>query len=721
MRLVGSVLFLRGVRSFLSASVLTGALVAQTPAPTPPSGAPPATPSRDSTEPPVQHKGQILIQSHGEPPPQAGTPEQPSEETPEKAAPDDAKVDVSDTEREAVRITSYDLDLRLNLARSGLAMRAKISVQNEGKTPLLQIPLQISSSLRWQSATLLGANRQVSLPLAQHRVDTDTDHSGAATEAVLTLPKPLAPGASLSLDLFLAGRLAADGGRLARLGASSSQQIAADWDAISPTWTGLRGFGDVLWYPVASPQYFLSDGNTLFTAVGRMRQLEEDAPVRLRLSAEYIGEPPVAAYFCGRRAALKAVPDDPAAPIATGSGVATAEFAAEPLAFRIPSLFVIRESEVLLGGGAPNAESAPEPPAAEGTSSSNPEAAGSLPAAPPTQAGPRPPAGGDQPATQGPVLALVSTDGGTAPGLGAAADRAAGLLVAWLGPRPLSVVTVLDHPGQPFQDGPLLVAPAATLETSPEMPALVYSLSHGWVQTGQPWMDEGLAQFFALLWVERENGRGAAASQLADLMQPVSLAEPEFSSAADATPGEPIVSSANDLFYRRKAAAVWWMLRDLTGEKPLRAALSAWRVQPVSSKSSREQAEAFEHLLERQAGKDLSWFFADWVLRDRGLPDLTVTDVETSQTPAGPGHTTGFLVAVTVKNEGAAVADVPVIVRSGRFSTTQRMRVPGFGQTTQRVLVETAPTEVQVNDGGVPELRSSSHTRQLNAPSPPTS
>ena len=155
------------------------------------------------------------------------------------------------------------------------------------------------------------------------------------------------------------------------------------------------------------------------------------------------------------------------------------------------------------------------------------------------------------------------------------------------------------------------------------------------------------------------------------------------------------------------------MLRDIAGEKPLRAALTAWRMQPMSQDKPETQALAFEKVLEHQSGKDLSWFFADWVLRDRGFPDLTLSQVETSQTPAGPGHNTGYLVAVTVKNEGAATAEVPLIVRSGQFSTTQRMRIPGFGQVTQRVLVESPPTEVQVNDGSVPELRSSLHTRAL--------
>lgn len=680
----------------LAATLLTAGLSAQAPAPVSPPG---------TAEPVPPHKGQIIIQSHGEPPSSTNSKPDPAQNRQETAPAENAKADVSDEEREALTVRSYDLDARLNLQHAGLSTRARMTVRNAGKVPLRQLALQISSSLHWENATLLGEGRRTPLALAQHRVDTDTDHTGAATEVVLSLPEPLAPGAEANLDLFYSGTVAQSGDRLARVGASAAQGKTADWDAIGPDWTGLRGFGNVLWYPVSSPQLFLAEGNTLFSAIGHMRHREESATVALRLSVEYGGEPPAAAYFCGRRAALKAVADDPSMPTATGSGIATAEFAPEALGFRLPSLFVLQQPETMLGGGA----EVPSAPAEQESSSSNPDA----PKAPVAKAPAISTAREVQPATEEPILALESTDTGTTAGLAAAADRAASLLVDWLGPRPLSALTLIDHSGQPFQDGPLLVAPAATLQTSPEAPALVYSLTHGWVQTGQPWMDEGLAQFFALLWVEHENGRDAAISQMSDLLQPVALAEPELNAAADNKPGQPIITAPDELFYRRKAAAVWWMLRDLAGDKAMRAALSAWRTQPVSKDSPETQAVAFQHLLERLSGKDLGWFFADWVLRDRGLPDLSIADLQTSQTPAGPGHSTGFLVAVTLRNDGAAVADVPLIVRSGQFSTTQRVRIPGFSQTTQRVLVETAPTELQVNDGGTPELRSVVHKRVI--------
>jgi hypothetical protein len=201
--------------------------------------------------------------------------------------------------------------------------------------------------------------------------------------------------------------------------------------------------------------------------------------------------------------------------------------------------------------------------------------------------------------------------------------------------------------------------------------------------------------------------------QLAQLVQPLGVVEPNIASAAEidkGPPGQPLTAAADEMFYRRKAAAVWMMLRDLAGEEALKLALQSLRAQPSGNVSAREQAVAFEKVLEKTSGKDFSWFFQDWVLRDLGLPDLSIVDVTPRNLPAGAGHDSGWLVAVTVHNDGAATADVPLVIRSGSYSTTKHVRVAGFSNTTARVLVEAAPTEVVLNDGVTPELRTSVHT-----------
>jgi hypothetical protein len=319
------------------------------------------------------------------------------------------------------------------------------------------------------------------------------------------------------------------------------------------------------------------------------------------------------------------------------------------------------------------------------------------------------------------LLAVETTDDSAIPRLGASASTLTPLLQQWFGPNALSAVALIDHTGQPFADGPFVVAPLASLASSDATPALLQSLTHAWVQTGQPWFDEGLPQFMALLYAEGERGRADALAQLATLTQPLELVEPaiENQTAQPAsTPlpkpqGQPLIAAQDEVYFRAKAAAVWWMLRDIAGEKPLQQSLAAWCAQPPSTETPRAQAVAFEKLLEKISSKDLGWFFNDWVLNDRGLPDLTIADVTPRELPGDLKHKTGWLVAVTVRNDGAAAAEVPVILRAGTYTTTRRIRIPGFSSATDRALVEAVPTEVVVNDGTTPETRTSTHTRTI--------
>jgi hypothetical protein len=680
--------------------------IAQTTTP----AAQPAQPSQTPQAEPEQPHGQVLFERHIDSPAVIDT-EPADTDAAQPAAPADAPASpqeesvptITDAERGAERITAYDLDARITPAASSLAVRARLTVRNAGTAPLMHLVLQVSSSLIWRSVTMGAAHTP--LELAQHRMDTDADHTGGATEAILTLPQPLLPGSSVVLDGFYDGTIKQDATRLTRIGALPAQAISTDWDEITGDDTSLRGFGNVLWYPVAAPALFLGDGAKLFDAIAAAKLRDEHATMRLHLAVEYKGEAPVAAYFCGRRQNLTALADDPDAPIAAGAGVASADFATSEIGFRLPSLFLVEHKEELI---------APLPSMGSSSSSS-----GTPAAAAPEDAG------------GAPMLAVETDDEATLPRLGDSAKSIAPLMEQWFGPQPLSALTLLDHTGEPFEDGPLVVAPAATLGASSSSDALAHSMTHAWVQTGQPWMDEGLAQCMALLWVEHEQGREAMVAKLTDLLRPLALAEPsptkaqvaaESTSGAETSTasgwktgqaGQTIINTSEELYYRRKAAAVWLMLRGIVGDDALAASLTAWRMQPPSNDAPAVQAVAFERLLERTSHKDLGWFFRDWVLSDRGLPDLSIVDVVPRLLPAGKGHDSGWLVAVTVHNDGAAEVEVPVIIRSGTFSVTRRMRVPAFGDVTDRAIVEAQPTEVVVNDGITPETESSIHTRSV--------
>ena len=53
-------------------------------------------------------------------------------------------------------------------------------------------------------------------------------------------------------------------------------------------------------------------------------------------------------------------------------------------------------------------------------------------------------------------------------------------------------------------------------------------------------------------------------------------------------------------------------------------------------------------------------------------------------------------------------------VHSATNTTTERVLVPAHGTVTPRVLVQGKPTEVQVNDGTVPETQATVHVLHLD-------
>src|SRR6202022_4256102 len=82
-----------------------------------------------------------------------------------------------------------------------------------------------------------------------------------------------------------------------------------------------------------------------------------------------------------------------------------------------------------------------------------------------------------------------------------------------------------------------------------------------------------------------------------------------------------LLAARDPVYYRTKATYVFWMLRDLAGDNALARALRAY--QPGSDTAG----TGFEQVVAQASGKDLKWFFDDWVYHDRGLPDLSIAGV----------------------------------------------------------------------------------------------
>jgi aminopeptidase N len=164
-----------------------------------------------------------------------------------------------------------------------------------------------------------------------------------------------------------------------------------------------------------------------------------------------------------------------------------------------------------------------------------------------------------------------------------------------------------------------------------------------------------------------------------------------------------LIAAHDPIFYRTKAAYVFWMLRGIVGDKPLAAALEQYGT------TQDHKQDDFQHLLERASNQKLDWFFNDWVNRDRGLPVLNIEAI----TPSKGSTEDSYIVAVTVSNTGTAVADVPVTLYSTDATVTERMRIEPKGRTTRRFLVNGRPRQVQVNDGTTPETEASVHRKDI--------
>ena len=582
------------------------------------------------------------------------------------------KVAVTDEERTAVVIASMSLDMHLIPAEAREEVHATVTLRNAGSAAMKRIPLQISSTLRWRAISVLTAGGLRAVGWTQSPIATDADHTGYAQEAVVTPGEALAPGGSLTISVVYAGEIKHSAARLELLGTNPNEAGLVDWDAIAPTsdqtGTALRGFGNVLWYPVAAGTAALGEGNALFRQTERQRALNVETKMRLRLTVEYVGDPPEAVLFNGRLYPLTRNPDSDVELVDSTRGLATVEVPAGMIGYRTPSLFLT----------------------AERASTSADE-----------------------------LLTVVTAHReGTEPYARAAASVQT-LLSSWLGPNPVRPLTLLDHPGERFEDGAMIVAELNPQRTPESLaPELVRGLTHAWVpeRSGEGarnglWLERGLPEFMALLWTERTQGREAAVRELENASSLLALAEPSPEASGESR--QPLTRTNSDVFLRLKSAYVLWQLRELLGEDGLKQGLLAYRHSLMLNPNLDKDAAAFERALEKSSGKELGWFFHDWVENDPGLPDLTIVTAAPRALPARPGKSAGYLVAIEVRNDGDAVADVPVTLRAVVTSATERLRIAPHGSASVRILFEDTPETVQVNDGSVPELRTTVHSQAI--------
>ena len=558
-------------------------------------------------------------------------------------------------ERQAFTITKWELEVNVNPREQSLRASGKLTLRNDSKTPQRHVSLQVSSSLAWSSVQADGKPAQY---LAE-RYTTDIDHTGAVSEAVVTLARDVAPGGSVELEVAYGGMVARDGTRLTRIGAPAAVARRNDWDQIGGDFTAVRGIGYVCWYPVTLDAVSLSNGNEVFDALGawKRQHAASSMQVKLTVTADRAGVVPLSN-------------EHEAA--ATGASSGTLVSGATDAATNTKTQFT-RRQELRFS---PLELSVPTFVA------------------------------GEYKLTEQGTVSVFQLPGHEA----AARDYAAVALAVqptigeWFGAmkRPLTIIELPESDVIPFDSGAYLFTPLATTDRATLELVLAHQLTHASFDSPRPWIYEGLAHFAQALEREKQEGRAGALSFMRARLPALIEAERQLAAAGANAADASLVASGDEVLLSTKAMSVWWMLRDMLGDDALRHALARYR-----AGDDREPAY-LQRLLESEAKKPLEWFFDDWVYRDRGLPDFRIEAAYPRPTIAG-----SYGVTVTVENLGGAAAEVPVFVRAGvgerSGERVERVQAPAHGKAVARVLVPAIPTEAEVNDGSVPESDSSNN------------
>ena len=553
-------------------------------------------------------------------------------------------------QREAFTIAKYDLEIRLEPRQQRLGARGKITLRNDSTNPQKIAALQISSSLNWRSIRVNGKAVQfVSQPYT-----SDIDHTGALSEAIVTLPVEIKPKNSVVLEIGYEGVIPLDATRLIRVGVPEGIAKHTSWDQISASFTAVRGAGYVAWYPIATESADFSEGNSLFEVADRWKAREAGSEFKLALSLQGGSVDPTQTLLCGAEAGGSSVE------AATDRGVRV-ECSWSPLGTVTPA-FAMADYV-------------------------------------------------DLSKTPLKLFSLAGHEEGAAK-YANALEPAMKFVSGWFGQpsAPVAIADFADPHSAPFESGTLLMASMAADDSKLAGINLVHELVHSALPSSRPWVYEGLAHFAEAMYRQEQGGRQAALDFLGLHRATFLDSEKEVSAAShksveNKNVGQPLASTFDETYYRSKAAYVWWMLRDMAGDSALKQAIGKYRAEDD------KDPKYVEQLIESAAKRDLGWFFDDWVYHDRGLPDFRVQSVHPWKTDKGVQFIT-----VTLENLGNAGAEVPFTILFEGGEITKRIEVRAKGTATTRVELPQPPSEVRVNDGSVPESDLTNNVFKISAP-----
>ena len=567
-------------------------------------------------------------------------------------------------DREAFTVTRYQLEVQIDRPSHVMAVTGKLTLRNDSDKAQNNAALQVSSSLSWNSITL----DQQPLQWLGDNYTSDIDHTGSLSEAIVTLPKPVPPRGSVTLDVQYGGTITADATRLTRMGMPADVALRSDWDEISDAFTAVRGLGYVVWYPVAIDAVSMSDGNAVFDAIAawKRRHARSEFAARITVSGGSAETLCIAMNgvvpSCGEAGEIS----DPE------SGGKLKEFSntltMDGLGETVPAFAIANYVEL-----------------------------------------------------SRPTVTFLHTAEHTsvARDYALAAKTNDPLLHDWLGePRQAARVVELTEPkAAPYESGgmlftPLRQAPVSTLQLL-LLPAQVEARFH----PARAWIQEGLQRFLQAVSVESRSGRKAALEYLDELREPLvkdeEAAHPktESTSKPASEADNTLLNTDDELYLRGKGSFVLWMLRDMLGDTAMQSALAAYR--PGADK----EPNYLQRLLQSSSRRDLEWFFDDWVYRDRGLPEFHVESAYAR--PLLSESRKSFLLTVTIQNRGHAGAEVPVLVQTPSGEKSLRVLVKAGERESGRIELPVAPEKIVVNDGSVPEANTGNNEYKLPPPQSP--
>ena len=417
-------------------------------------------------------------------------------------------------DREAFSIPNYDLNLQIDPSQHRLGVRGKITLRNNTASPKKIAVLQISSSLDWRS--IKADDKAVQFVTQPYT--SDVDHTGALSEAIVTLPQAIPTHGTIDLNIAYEGVITRDATRLSRIGSPEEIAKHTDWDAIDASFTALRGAGFVAWYPIATEAANLSQDTSLSDVLATWNRREAGSMMHLKISLQLADESNLQVFLNG--ASCNGVLAE------TGSRLLMADCTPQPLRLDTPTL-VIADYQVT--------------------------------------------------ETEAVEIRFLQGHQVAANTYGEAVKAVAPLIRDWFGPQHerAKVADLPDREDAPFENIDLLLTSLSS-SGSGELSA-AHQLTHASFFSSRPWIEEGLAHFAQALAVEQQNGRKAALDYMDAHRAGLIKLELGMMPHSEDEANRSLVNSTSGELYRSKAMSVWWMLRDMIGDSALKKAIRSYR------------------------------------------------------------------------------------------------------------------------------------------------